>query len=123
MNLETLTAWIVLNGSWKQFFLAATSVTSTSGVIFYFLYKFTFYLLTYLLVLCRAELYYDRGNHQEFTSLVRELARPGEIAQNASYDFEFIQVEKPYESYTGTNVKLRYVVLTSVSNLLTFPSW
>jgi len=54
-----------------------------------------------------AELYYDRGSHQEFTSLVRELARPGELTQNASYDFEFVQVEKPYESYTGTNVKLR----------------
>jgi len=62
-----------------------------------------------------AELYYDRGNHQEFTSLVRELARPGELAQNASFDFEFIQVEKPYESYTGTNVKLRYILLLSTS--------
>jgi len=58
-------------------------------------------------VLGRVELYYDRGNHQEFTSLVRELARPGELIQNASYDFEFVQVEKPYESYTGANVKLR----------------
>jgi len=56
-----------------------------------------------------AELYYDRGSHQEFTSLVRELARPGELTQNASYDFEFVQVEKPYESYTGANVKLRYL--------------
>lgn len=54
------------------------------------------------------ELYYDRGNHHEFTSLVRELARPGELSQTVSYDFEFVQVEKPYESYTGTNVKLRY---------------
>jgi len=54
-------------------------------------------------------MYYDRGNHQEFTSLVRELARPGEVTQNASYEFEFIQVEKPYESYTGTNVKLRWL--------------
>lgn len=66
-------------------------------------------------VLHCAELYYDRGNHQEFTSLVRELARPGEVTQNASYDFEFIQVEKPYESYTGTNVKLRYIAVGSVS--------
>ena len=55
-----------------------------------------------------AELYYDRGNHHEFTSLVRELARPGELSTNVSYDFEFNQVEKPYESYTGTNVKLRW---------------
>ncbi|XP_037051817.1 vacuolar protein sorting-associated protein 26-like [Bradysia coprophila] len=35
------------------------------------------------------ELYYDRGNHHEFTSLVRELARPGDLIQNTSYPFEF----------------------------------
>jgi vacuolar protein sorting-associated protein 26 len=54
------------------------------------------------------ELYYDRGTHHMFTSLVRELARPGELSESTCYDFEFVQVEKPYESYTGTNVKLRY---------------
>ena len=71
------------------------------------------------------ELYYDRGNHHEFLSLVssylgqkrclrilllmqvKELARPGELTQNTSFDFEFNQVEKPYESYTGANVRLR----------------
>ena len=52
-------------------------------------------------------MYYDRGNHHEFTSLVKELARPGELTANASYGFEFLQVEKPYESYTGANVRLR----------------
>lgn len=65
----------------------------------------TYYRVILLPVL---ELYYDRGNHHEFTSLVRELARPGELGQSVSYDFEFVQVEKPYESYTGANVKLRY---------------
>lgn len=71
------------------------------------------------------ELYYDRGNHHEFLSLVKsfsfsfsvitlnvdaqvkELARPGELTQNTSFDFEFNQVEKPYETYTGANVRLR----------------
>ena len=38
------------------------------------------------------EHYYDRGNHYEFLSLVKELARPGELTQNTSYDFEFAQV-------------------------------
>jgi len=55
-----------------------------------------------------SELYYDRGAQHQFTSLVRELARPGELMENTGYDFEFVQVEKPYESYTGNNVKLRY---------------
>lgn len=54
-------------------------------------------------------MYYDRGNHHEFTSLVKELARPGELTSNTSYGFEFLQVEKPYESYTGANVRLRLV--------------
>lgn len=60
------------------------------------------------------ELYYDRGNHHEFTSLVKELARPGELSQNTSYDFEFVQVEKPYESYTGANVRLRYLLRVTI---------
>ena len=53
------------------------------------------------------ELFYDRGNHHEFTSLVKELVKPGELTTNGSYKFEFVNVEKPYESYTGTNVRLR----------------
>lgn len=52
-------------------------------------------------------MFYDRGNHYEFTSLVKELARPGVMTENASFDFEFLNVEKPYETYTGTNVRLR----------------
>ena len=54
------------------------------------------------------ELYYDRGNHHEFLSLVKQLAGPGDLTQNTSFYFEFNQVEKPYECYTGANVRLRY---------------
>jgi len=60
------------------------------------------------------EMYYDRGNHHEFTSLVKELARPGEMLQNTSYNFEFLNVEKPYETYTGSNVRLRYSIIVNV---------
>ncbi|KAK8730286.1 hypothetical protein OTU49_008195 [Cherax quadricarinatus] len=60
------------------------------------------------------ELYYDRGNHHEFTSLVKELARPGELTHNTTFDFEFNQVEKPYESYSGTNVRLRYFLRVTI---------
>jgi len=65
------------------------------------------------------ELYYDRGNHYEFLSLVKELARPGELTQNTSYDFEFAQVEKPYETYTGANVRLRYFLRVTIVRRLT----
>lgn len=54
-----------------------------------------------------SELYYDRGNHHEFVSLVKDLAQPGELTQSRTFDFEFTNVEKPYEAYTGQNVKLR----------------
>ncbi|CAH0772598.1 unnamed protein product [Bemisia tabaci] len=60
------------------------------------------------------ELYYDRGNHYEFTSLTKELARPGELTQNTSYPFEFLNVEKPFESYTGSNVRLRYLLRVTI---------
>uniref|UniRef100_A0A8D0UBS8 VPS26 retromer complex component B n=2 Tax=Sus scrofa TaxID=9823 RepID=A0A8D0UBS8_PIG len=73
------------------------------------------------LLLCSsspAELYYDRGNHHEFVSLVKDLARPGEITQSQAFDFEFTHVEKPYESYTGQNVKLRYFLRATISRRL-----
>ncbi|XP_055535387.1 vacuolar protein sorting-associated protein 26B-like [Wyeomyia smithii] len=65
------------------------------------------------------ELYYDRGNHHDFLSLVRELARPGDLIQNTSYPFEFANVEKPYEVYVGTNVRLRYFLRVTIVRRLT----
>ncbi|KND02232.1 retromer subunit PEP8 [Spizellomyces punctatus DAOM BR117] len=64
------------------------------------------------------ELFYDRGNHYEFSSLAQELAAPGELRSSATYDFEFKNVEKQYESYFGINVKLRYFVRVTVSRRL-----
>jgi vacuolar protein sorting-associated protein 26 len=55
-------------------------------------------------------MYYDRGSHYEFVSLLQELAAPGEMRNNQSFDFEFKNVEKQYESYHGINIKLRYVL-------------
>lgn len=54
------------------------------------------------------EMFYDRGNHHDFLSLVRQLDPPGELnTPTKNYSFEFQQVEKSYETYTGTNVRLR----------------
>ncbi|KAK9874440.1 hypothetical protein WA026_002780 [Henosepilachna vigintioctopunctata] len=60
------------------------------------------------------EMFYDRGNHHEFISLVKELARPGEMIANTSYPFEFSCVEKPFEVYTGANVRLRYFLKVTI---------
>lgn len=53
------------------------------------------------------ELFYDRGNSYEFTSLVREIDGPGTVAMDREFPFEFGQVEKKFESYSGINVRLR----------------
>ena len=62
------------------------------------------------------ELFYDRGNHYEFLSLVQELATPGELKSAQAFDFEFKRVEKQYESYQGINVKLRSAQHHAISN-------
>ncbi|KAJ7480100.1 vacuolar protein sorting-associated protein 26-domain-containing protein [Mycena galericulata] len=61
------------------------------------------------------ELFYDRGHHHEFLSLSQELAAPGEMRQAQTYDFNFKNVEKQFESYQGINVKLRYFIRVSIS--------
>jgi len=60
------------------------------------------------------EMSYERGNPHEFTSLVRDLAPPGDLTTNKSFDFEFVNVEKPFETYTGANVILRYFLKVTI---------
>ena len=51
----------------------------------------------------------DKSNPQEFTSLIRQLAKPGELLQGAhEFNYEFLHVEKPFETFYGVNVRLRY---------------
>lgn len=61
------------------------------------------------------EMYFDRGNFYDFTSLVRELDVPGDIYDRKTYPFEFPTVEMPYETYNGVNVRLRYVLKLTVT--------
>jgi len=61
------------------------------------------------------EMYYDRGNFTDFTSLVRELDSPGVLMRDQRYQFDFGNVDKPYESYNGLNVRLRYFVRVTVT--------
>lgn len=48
-----------------------------------------------------------------FMSSGLELESTGTLVDDKSFDFEFKQFQKPYDSYYGKNVKLRYVVRTS----------
>ena len=61
-------------------------------------------------VLGQIELYFDRGNAHDFVSLVREVMTPGELVAPMSVPFEFKDVQLPYETYQGINVRLRYAV-------------
>ena len=58
-----------------------------------------------------SELFYDRGNHHNFISLVKSLSPPGALDKSATFSFDFMNAEKPHETYTGTNVRLRSVKL------------
>jgi vacuolar protein sorting-associated protein 26 len=60
------------------------------------------------------ELFYDRGKHYVFTSLQQELEPSGELTQNKSYPFEFVNIEKQHESYNGINVRLRYFLKVTI---------
>ncbi|KAK9370266.1 vacuolar protein sorting-associated protein 26-domain-containing protein [Lipomyces kononenkoae] len=61
------------------------------------------------------EMFSDRGNTYDFLTLGQELAAPGELQHPESYEFEFKNVEKQYESYNGINVRLRYFVRVTVA--------
>jgi hypothetical protein len=63
------------------------------------------------------ELFYDRGNHHEFATLVKELAAPGDLMKSTVFDFEFNNVEKQNETYTGINVRLRCEATETPSSL------
>ncbi|CAF1379323.1 unnamed protein product [Rotaria magnacalcarata] len=60
------------------------------------------------------EMLSDRSAIHEFTNLTKLLAFPGELTENVSMDFNFPSVEKPYESYMGINIKLRYFLRLTI---------
>ncbi|CAK8684959.1 vacuolar protein sorting-associated protein 26B-like [Clavelina lepadiformis] len=65
------------------------------------------------------EILYDRTNVHDFTTLTKQLASPGSLMQSKVFSFEFPHVEKPYESYFGSNVRLRYFLKVTVGRRLT----
>ncbi|KAE8988956.1 Vacuolar protein sorting-associated protein 26 [Phytophthora rubi] len=58
----------------------------------------------------------DRSAGDEFTSSVRELQPSGEALEGeATFPFDFAKVDKPYESYYGKSVKLKYVLRATLA--------
>lgn len=67
----------------------------------------------------QTELLQDKGNAIKFISHVREFeAQPGNIVATKSYPFEF-STEKPYETYSGLNVRLRYFIRVTITRSYT----
>jgi hypothetical protein len=56
----------------------------------------------------------DHSEKYDFTSLTKELEPAGIMNKDASYTFEFATVDKPYESYIGSNAQLRYFVRVTI---------
>jgi len=54
------------------------------------------------------------GNNHDFLSLVKELEGPGELKESKTYPFEFENVDRLYESYSGINVSLNYYVRLTI---------
>jgi hypothetical protein len=61
------------------------------------------------------------GNVHDFLSIVKELEPPGELKETKTYSFEFENVERQHESYSGINISLNYflrvTILRSISNI------
>merc|ERR1712184_77456 len=73
-------------------------------------------------IIGQIELFNDRGNTHDFLFLVRHLTGPETLTNSRNYEFEFPSVEKPYESYTGTNVRLRYFIKATVMRGFSTPN-
>jgi len=61
------------------------------------------------------------GNVHDFLSVVKELEPPGELTTSKTYTFEFENVDRPHESYSGINISLSYylkvTIFKSMSNI------
>jgi len=63
----------------------------------------------------QVELNNDRGNHYVFLSMARELSPAGTIRDKKVIEFTFDGTNKTHDTYSGTNVRLRYFVRVRIS--------
>jgi len=61
------------------------------------------------------ELFYDRGNHNEFVSSEINLSKGGVLTGTTEHKFAFDKPEKQFESHNGINARLRYFVRVSIT--------
>jgi vacuolar protein sorting-associated protein 26 len=61
------------------------------------------------------DIVHDKGQSSDFVSIARELEAPGTLLDDKTYEFSFSKVDKPYETYSGTGVILRYMVRITIN--------
>lgn len=57
----------------------------------------------------------DRSQSSDFLSISRELEAPGVLHDDKTYEFVFSKVDKPYETYSGIKIHLRYIVRVTIN--------
>jgi len=58
------------------------------------------------------------GNVHDFLSVVKDLENPGILTESKTYPFEFENVERAYESYSGVNISLNYYIRVAINRNL-----
>ena len=56
----------------------------------------------------------DAATNSTFMSNGLDLEAPGSISEDKSFNFSFNIFQKPYESYYGTTVRLRYIIRATI---------
>lgn len=58
---------------------------------------------------------HDKSQSSDFLSISRELESPGTLHDDKTFDFSFNKADKPYETYSGMRIHLRYVVRVTIN--------
>ncbi|OII76359.1 vacuolar protein sorting 26 [Cryptosporidium andersoni] len=65
-------------------------------------------------VIGQIDVIYDRTSSYDFFSITKDLEPSGSLYETKQYKWKFNMVDKPYETYHGTNIQLRYFVRLTV---------
>ncbi|KAJ1607292.1 putative vacuolar protein sorting/targeting [Cryptosporidium canis] len=65
-------------------------------------------------VIGQIDVIYDQSSSYDFFSITKDLEPSGSLFETKQYKWKFNAVDKPYETYYGTNIQLRYFVRLTV---------
>ncbi|KAK6591137.1 vacuolar sorting targeting 26 [Cryptosporidium xiaoi] len=65
-------------------------------------------------VIGQIDVIYDQSSSYDFFSITKDLEPSGSLYETKHYKWRFNAVDKPYETYYGTNIQLRYFIRLTV---------